>query len=148
MKKVARLTLSILSINPDPAVFRPRLAIGARAYARAIKVIGFALKARAKFGVPYSRSIGIAFFLALITAAASLPACSSPCRFAMLNVPTADLECTDSGFRISECSATDCPADTSISCTRTVAWKATCKKDGREFDCVAYRGETGRCSPR
>ena len=144
MKKVARLTLSILSIDPDPAVFRPRLAIGVRAYARAIKVIGFALKARAKFRVPYSRSIGIAFFLALITAAASLPACS-PCRFAMYTVSPADLECPDSGFRISECSAPKCPTDTGELCTQPTRWKATCKKDGREFDCEKYPEKDGRC---
>lgn len=145
MKKVARLTLSILSIDPDFAAFRPKLAIWVRAYAGAIRVIGFGLKARAKFGAPYSTSIGIACFFALITASALLPACS-PCRMAMLNVLPADLECADSGFRISECSTTECPAFTY--CLRTITWKATCKKDGREFNCVEYQGEHGRCSPQ
>ncbi len=138
--------LSRLSINPAVA-FRPKLAIQVRAYGRAIEVIRFALKARAKFGATYSTTIGIACFLALITASASLPACS-PCRVAMVNAPPADLECTDSGFRISECSWTECPANSGNLCTRTTTWKATCKKDGREFDCVAYPGEPVRCSPR
>jgi len=89
----------------------------------------------------------IACFLPFVTASALLPACS-PCRFAMRNVPPAELECTDSEARISECSASECPADKGDLCTRTITWKATCKKDGREFDCVAYRGEAGHCSPR
>jgi hypothetical protein len=40
MEKVARLTLSILSIDPGPAFFRPKLAIWVRAYAGVIRVIG------------------------------------------------------------------------------------------------------------
>ena len=142
MKKVARLTLSILSFDPAPAVFRPKLAIGVRAYARATQVIGFAFKARGKFGTPYSTSIGIAFFLGLITVSALLPACS-PCRIAMYTVAPADLECPDSSFHISDCMAPWC--DTDASCDQPVRWKATCKKDGREFNCEKYLGKEGRC---
>ena len=107
MKKAAPVMISRLSVNPAVA-FRPKLAIRVRAYARAIKVIRFALKARGKFGALYSTSIGFTCFLALITGSASLPACS-PCRVAMWKVPPADIECADSGFRISECSVPECP---------------------------------------
>lgn len=142
MKKVARLTLSILSIDPGPTAFRPKFAKGVRAYARATKIIGFAIKARARFGAPYSTSIGIAFFLALITASALLPACS-PCRIAMYTVPSENLGCTDSGVRISECVVPECRTD--APCDQPTRWKATCKKDGREFDCEKYPRKDGRC---
>jgi hypothetical protein len=89
----------------------------------------------------------IACFLTLATASALLPACS-PCRTAMSTVSPADLGCTGSGFRISECSSTECSPVTGNLCSRVVAWKATCKKDGREFNCVSYPGERVHCSPQ
>ncbi len=92
-------------------------------------------------------AVFIVCFLALLTASALLSACS-PCRVAMSSLPPADLGCADSGFRISECSATECPTELGDRCKRVIAWKATCKKDGREFDCVAYPGEPVRCTPQ
>ena len=144
MKKI--VTLSTLFIDPDPATFRPRLAIWVTVYAQTIKAIGFALKARVKFGASYSIFIGIVCFFALITASALLPACS-PCRIAMWSVDPADLGCTNSGFRISECSVPECPFKTGDLCTRPTTWKATCKKDGREFDCEAYPRKPAHCFP-
>ena len=64
----------------------------------------------------------------------------------MYTVP-GDLGCTDSGFRISECSVPDCPTRTGDLCTKPTTWKATCKKDGREFYCEKLPKKDGRCQP-
>jgi len=144
MKKVALLTLSTLSIDPHPAASHPKPAIWVRAYAQVIKVIGFGLRSGDKFRAIYSASVPIACFFALITVSALLPACS-PCRVAMLTVSPADLDCTGSGFRISECIAPECPIRLGETCTQPTRWKATCKKDGREFDCEKYPEKDARC---
>ena len=87
-------------------------------------------------------ALSIACFLALIAASALLPACS-PCRIGMYTVPE-DLGCTDSEFRISECIAPKCFG---LKCTQPTTWKATCKKDGREFYCEKYSKQDTRCHP-
>jgi len=85
----------------------------------------------------------VACFLALIALSALLPACS-PCRIAMYTVAQENLACANSGFRISECIVPKCFG---WKCAQPTSWKATCKKDGREFYCEKYPEKDGRCDP-